>query len=103
MSPWLLVLLTGVGTYLLRLSAIALVSDGRQIPPRMEQALRLVAPAVLAALVANSLLLQGGDWRAFGAWHGAAIVAALVAIRFRSAAWTLLAGMVAVWLFAALG
>jgi len=103
MNPWLMVLLTGLGTYLLRMSAIALVSEGRQIPPRAEQALRLVAPSVLAALVANSLLLQGGDWRPLGAWHGAAIVAALVAVRFRSAAWTLLAGMVAVWLFAALG
>ncbi len=64
---------------------------------------RLVAPAGLAALVANSLLLQSGEWRPFGAWHGAALVAALVAVRFRSTAWTLLAGMVAVWVFAVLG
>lgn len=103
MSPWLMIVLTGIGTYLLRVSAIAVVGDDRRIPPRVEQALRLVAPAVLAALVANSLLLEGGDWRALGAWHGAAIVAALVAVRFRSAAWTLLAGMVAVWVFSALG
>ena len=103
MSPWLMVALTGVGTYLLRLSAIALVNDDRQIPPRVGQALRLVAPSVLAALVANSLILQGGELRPLGAWHGAAIVAAIVAVRFRSAAWTLLAGMIAVWIFAALG
>jgi branched-subunit amino acid transport protein len=98
-----MVLLTGIGTYLLRVSAIAVVGEGRQIPPRVEQALRLVAPAVLAALVANSLLLDGDGLRPLGAWHGAGIIAALVAIRFRSAAWTLLAGMVAVWIFSALG
>ena len=103
MSPWLMVLVTGIGTYLLRLSAIAVVGADRRIPPRVEQALRLVAPAVLAALVANSLLLEGDSWRPLGAWHGAALVAALVAVRFRSAAWTLLAGMVAVWVFSALG
>lgn len=98
-----MVLITGVGTYLLRLSAVALVGADRTLSPRVEQALRLVAPSVLAALVTNSLILDGDSLRSLGAWHGAAVVAVVVAIRFRSAAWTLVAGMVAVWLLSALG
>ncbi len=98
-----MVLAVGVGTYLLRVSMVALLGPTRTIPPRAEQALRMVAPAVLAALVATTLFRDGDGFRALGAWHGAALVAALVAVRTRSAAWTLLAGMIAVWTFSALG
>ncbi len=57
-----------------------------------EQALSLVAPAVLAGLVAQTLFLDHGDVRPFGTWYLAAAVAALVAWRTRSFGWTLAAG-----------
>ena len=98
-----MVLAVALGTYLLRVSMIALLGPTRTIPARVEVALRMVAPAVLAALVATTLLRDDDSFRELGAWHGAALVATLVAVRTRSAAWTLLAGMVAVWAFSALG
>jgi branched-subunit amino acid transport protein len=98
-----MIVAVGIGTYLFRLSAVAVFHGARTIPVRVERSLRLIAPAVLAALVANSLILDGDGFRSFGAWYGAAIVAATVAVWTRSAAWTLLSGMIAVWVFSALG
>ncbi len=71
------------------------------IPHRVEQALGLVAPAVLAGLVAQTLFLDHGEFRPFGTWYIAGAVAALVAWRTRSFGWTLLAGMGSVWLLEA--
>jgi branched-subunit amino acid transport protein len=72
------------------------------IPRRVEQALGLVAPAVLAGLVAQTLFLDHGDMRPLGSWHLAGAVAAVVAWRTRSFGWTLVAGMGSVWLLEAL-
>ena len=96
-----LVLLVAVGTLLMRASMVTLLADVA-IPTRVEQALSLVAPAVLAGLVAQTLFLDHGDIRPFGTWYLAAGVAALVAWRTRSFGWTLLAGMVGVWFLEAL-
>lgn len=98
-----MVLAVGVGTYLLRVSMIAVLGPTRTIPPRAEQALRMVAPSVLAAIVATTLFRDGDGFRDLGAWHGAAAIAVLVAVRTRSAAWTLVAGMASVWVLSALG
>ncbi len=96
MTDLFIVLAAAVGTFALRASMVTLLADAT-IPPRVEQALGLVAPAVLAGLVAQTLFLDHGDWRAPGAWHLAALVAAVVAWRTRSFGWTLAAGMVTVW------
>ena len=88
------------GTLLMRASLVTLLA-GITIPMRVEQALALVAPAVLAGLVAQTLFLQGGDMRPIGTWHAAAALAALVAWRTRSAGWTLLVGMAGVWILEA--
>lgn len=85
----------------MRASMVTLLA-GVAIPLRVEQALSLVAPAVLAGLVAQTLFLEHGEFRPFGPWYPAAAVAALVAWRTRSFGWTLVAGMVSVWLFEAL-
>ena len=96
-----IVLGAALGTFLLRASMVTLLADV-SIPQRVEQALGLVAPAVLAGLVAQTLFLDHGEWRAPGTWHLAALVAAVVAWRTRSFGWTLLAGMAAVWALEAL-
>jgi branched-subunit amino acid transport protein len=98
----LLVLVVAAGTLTMRASMVTLLA-GVTIPPRAGQALSLVAPAVLAGLVAQTLFLDHGDVRPFGTWYLAAAVAALVAWRTRSFGWTLATGMASVWLLEAIG
>ena len=100
MSDIALVTIVAAGSLLMRLSLVVLLADVT-IPERLAQALRLVAPAVLAGLVAQTLFIEGGEFRAFSSWYVAALVAALVAWRTRSIGWTLLIGMVSVWVLEA--
>lgn len=95
--------LAGLGTYLIRVSAIAMMGQGAVVAPRVERTLRLIAPAVLAAIIANGLLLDGGTLNTRPSWYLATLVAVVVAYRVRSAAWAMAAGMVAVWLLQRLG
>lgn len=102
MSELALVGLLAAGTYVMRASLVSLLA-GVAIPTPVEQALRLIAPAVLGGLVAQTLFLAGGDVRSLGSWHVAAIGAGLVAWRTRSIGLTLVAGMLAVWGLEAIG
>lgn len=95
--------LAGIGTYLIRLSGVTLLGNGRELPEAATKTLKLIAPAALAAIIANSLLLDGGEWRGFGAWQLAATVAVGVALWSRSMGWTLLAGAAAFAVLLALG
>lgn len=95
MTVFLIFLATAVGTYLIRFAGIALLSDPEKLPPRLRRALSLVAPTALGAITVNSLFLDAGQWRAFGAWHVAAAVAIGVAIWRRSAGWAMTAGALA--------
>lgn len=95
-----IVLAVAAGTLAMRASMVSLLADVA-LSPRTEQALGLVAPAVLAGLVAQTLFLDAEGIRPFGAWYVAGAVAALVAWRTRSFGWTLLAGMACVWLLEA--
>lgn len=96
-----IVLAVAAGTLAMRASMVTLLAEVT-IPPRVQQALSLVAPAVLAGLVAQTLFLDHDELRPFGTWYIAAAIAAAVAWRTRSFGWTLLAGMVSVWLLEAL-
>jgi len=100
-SDLALVLLVATGTLAMRASMVTLLADVT-IPTRVEQALSLVAPAVLAGLLAQTLFLDQGEIRPFGPWHVAAAVAAIVAWRTRSFGWTLFAGIASVWALEAL-
>ena len=60
MTIWTVILLAGVGSFLLRLSFLALVR-GDQVPDLAQRALRLVPAAVLAALVVPAVT-PSGDW-----------------------------------------
>lgn len=98
MTVLLIFVAAGVGTYLIRLSGVMLLRD-RELPPRVTKGLSLVGPAAMAAIVANALLLDEGQWRSFGAWHLAAVVAIGVALWRRTSGVAMAAGAVA---FAAL-
>lgn len=101
MTELLAVLVTGVGTYLTRLSMV--LALGRiTLGERAERALSLIPAAVLAALVAQTLVLDGDAMRELSSWHPAAAAAALVAWRTRSIGWALAAGMTVLWTIQAL-
>jgi len=91
-TVWVVFALAGIGTYLIRASGIALLSDPDRIPPLVQRGLRMIGPAAMGAIIGNSLLLDGGHWRAFGAWHIAALVAVGVAAWRRSMGWSIVAG-----------
>jgi branched-subunit amino acid transport protein len=97
MNPAFQVLLAGAGTYLFRISAIALMSGSGQIPGRVERVLRMIAPAVLAAVLAHTLMVSDGDIRPPGTWHLAALIALGVALKWRQAGVTMGVGLVALW------
>lgn len=97
----MVVALTAVGTFLLRLSLVAVLARF-SIPAGLQRGLRLVGPAALAALVAQGLLLSGAQLRPLGSWHVAAAVAVLTAAATRSMGLTLAVGMAAVWSLSAL-
>ncbi len=97
MSPLLQIILAGLGTYALRLSFIGLSSRLGAPSPQTEATLRLIAPAVLAAIVANQLFVSEGVWIVQWDWWIAGVVAGLVAWRWHSAGLTMAAGMVMVW------
>lgn len=90
-------ILAGIGTYLIRLSAIALVGHGVTVPARVERTLRLIAPAVLAAIIANGVLLDRGHLSTRVSWYLGTAVAVFIVRRFRSAAWAMAAAMALVW------
>ena len=96
MSPLAQVLVVGIGTFAMRASMVTLLA-GVRIPERVEHALRLVAPAVLAAIVAQSLFLDGGSTRSLSSWHAGGAVAALVAWRTRNVGAALAAGIAVHW------
>ena len=54
MSAWFVVLAAALATYLLRVSMVVAFA-GRPLPAPLDRHLSLTAPAVLAAIVANSL------------------------------------------------
>ncbi|MQX36093.1 AzlD domain-containing protein [Roseospira navarrensis] len=101
---WTLVVLSGLGTWMLRASFIQL-AGAFQVPRWLSRALRYVPPAVLAALVvpalvqADALFTPAWDWTRPAAGAVAVAVAALT----RRVILTLVVGMAALWTFSALG
>ncbi len=93
MTLWILLIVAGLLTYLIRLSFIALFGK-IETPPLVTRGLRFVPPAVLTAIIFQELFVQGGhialDWSNPRPLAG--LAAALVAWRTRSPLWTILAG-----------
>ncbi len=98
-SLWLIIGLVGLGTFALRSSFIMLFKEGNQ-PQWLSRALRYVAPAMLATILTSSLLTSRENLSAELSQNRfiAVTVAALVAWRSKSLLWTILTGMVLLWL-----
>ena len=102
-SIWLLFLLLAFGTFALRLSFIYLFGKV-DMPNGLRRALRFVPASVLAALVFPALIysngaldLSFGHVRLLAGFGGA-----LVAWRTKNLLWTIVVGMVLLWVLQAL-
>jgi branched-subunit amino acid transport protein len=98
MTVWLIMIALALGTFLIRISFIILLSN-RGVPPLIVRALRFVPASVLSALVIpqfiihnNSLNLSLGNPRLI-----AGIIAAVIAWRTKNVLLTILSGMVVLW------
>jgi branched-subunit amino acid transport protein len=98
MNLWLVMILAGLATFLIRLSFIMLVGR-REISPWLRRTLRFVPPAVLTAIIIPELLITGGqlNFSLGNARLLAGLLAAVVAWRTRNTILTIVVGMVALW------
>jgi branched-subunit amino acid transport protein len=99
---WLVMLLGGVITFGMRFSLIYLLAEGRfHIPLALRRALHYVPPAVLSALIFPALFLPEDTWALAVTNHRllAGLVAIGVAWFSKSALLTIVAGMLALFLF----
>ncbi|MEI8131593.1 MAG: AzlD domain-containing protein [Leptolinea sp.] len=98
LNLWLVLILGGLGTYLLRLSFI-LIFQHIQIPAYMERILRLVPPAVFSAIVLPELLVRDGavQFSVSNLRLLAGLMAAVIALRTRNVLITIASGMVILW------
>lgn len=99
MNLWIVLLLGGAITFLIRLSFILLIGQ-RQVSPLLKRGLRFVPPAVLVAIIVPELLVSQGriDFSLNNERLIAGTIAALVAWRTRSALWTIATGMAILWI-----
>lgn len=103
MNLWLVILGAGVITYGIRVSFILLLGK-IDFPDPIKRALRFVPTAVFSAIIFPDLFLQTGklylsldNYRLI-----AGLLAAVIAWRTRSVFWTILVGMVSLFVIQAL-
>lgn len=97
MTMWIVVIAAGIATFAMRFSFVALF--GRiAVPPMLEEALRYVAPAVLAALTVPAVVAPGGTFDPWNVFVPAAVIGAVAAWRTRSIGASILIGLPALWL-----
>ena len=96
---WPALVVGGLLTFLIRLSFIALLG-GVEVPPLLTRALRFVPAAVLTAIIVPELVLRDGavDLSPGNLRLWAGLLATGVALKTRSVALTIVAGMVVLWL-----
>lgn len=100
MITWLTIIIAGILTYATRLSFI--IFYGRiNMPDLVEQTLKFVPPAVLTAIFFPELLLDNGElFISIGnARLLAGTLAILVAWRTKNVTYTIVIGMLALWIF----
>jgi branched-subunit amino acid transport protein len=94
---WLTMVAAGLLTFLIRFSFIGMHGRWRA-PAWLERALRFVPAAVLSAIILPELLLREGSFSPLNPRLAAAVVAALVAWRSKSAILAIVSGMAALLL-----
>lgn len=92
---WLAIVLAGAGTFTMRASFLALAHRLQEVPPWAQRILRQIPPAALASLVLPAFLRPQGHLDLLSPELAAGAVATFVAWKTRSAALTLVVGLVA--------
>lgn len=100
---WVFIGIAAIGTWLLRLSFIALLGRVSAIPALVSRILRLIPAAVLAALVAPALTYSGDSLDLSSGRFVAGVLAALVAWRTKHVLATIGVGMSTLWALQGLG
>ena len=97
---WALIVVVGAINFAARLSFIALFAR-REMPPLLARALRHVPAAMLTAIVVPAIVFAAPGTLSLGAGNVkliAALIAGVVAWRWRNTVLTIGVGMVALWL-----
>lgn len=83
-QSWLLVMGLAVGTFVIRYSFIGLFAN-RDMPPWLERALKLMVPAIFAAIVFSGVTMVGGQVAGLDQWprYAAAFIALIAAVAAR--------------------
>lgn len=84
LQSWGVVLGLAIGTFLIRYSFIGLFAD-RDMPAWLDRALKLMVPAIFAAIVFSAVVMVGGEVAGLAYWprYVAAMVALLAAVLTR--------------------
>jgi branched-subunit amino acid transport protein len=91
-TAWLVIVGGGIVTYVVRAGLLTVAHRARDLSPRLQDGLRMIPPAALAALVVPAVLRPDGPLLL---WHPrplAGLFAAAVAWRTHSVVGTLLVG-----------
>jgi branched-subunit amino acid transport protein len=80
-QSWLIVLGLGIGTFLIRYSFIGLLAH-REMPAWLSHGLKLVVPAIFAAIVFSGVFISAGQFGGWALWprYAAALAAFGVAL-----------------------
>ena len=100
LTIWLLIFAVGAVTYAARLSFIALFAR-REMPPLLAEALKHVPVAMLTAIVVPAIVFAAPGVLNLDVGNAklvAALVAGIVAWRWRNTLLTIAVGMAALWL-----
>ena len=103
MNVWLIIIVTGIITYAIRLSFIILF-EHKDIPPTLQRWLKYVPPAVFAAIIFPEIFVRDGsvDGSPGNPRLVAGLIAALVAWRTKNVLLTILTGMAALLILQAI-
>ena len=99
MKTWAIMIVLGLGTFLIRYSIIGL-SGKVNLPGVVVKAIRFIPASMLSALVVSQMLTytRPDQSASFVPYLGAALIAGVVAWRTRNAFLTVLVGMILLWL-----
>lgn len=80
-ESWSVVFGLAIGTFLIRYSFIGLFSD-RDMPTWLDRALKLMVPAIFAAIVFSGVAMVGGEVAGWAYWprYAAAVIAFVAAV-----------------------
>lgn len=84
LQSWCVVFALGLGTFLIRYSFIGLFAN-RDMPAWLAHGLKLIVPAIFAAIVASGVAMSNGQFGGWVLWpkFGAALIALAIALRFK--------------------